>query len=108
MTASYRVIVLDEAADDLRRLEDFIIERESASQTPDWRTPQRALEAIQLGLAQLAWSPYSFRKAALGNGRTRELIVPFGAAGYVVLFEICGAEVIVAAVRHQLEHDYRR
>jgi plasmid stabilization system protein ParE len=43
----------------------------------------------------------------LGNGRSRELIVPFGGAGYVVLFEIVGDDVVVGAVRHQREEDYR-
>jgi hypothetical protein len=38
----------------------------------------------------LSWSPYTCRRAELGNGRSRELIVPFGATGYIVLFEIVG------------------
>jgi len=37
----------------------------------------------------------------------RELIIPFGRAGYVALFEIVDpTEVVVSAVRHQLEDDY--
>ena len=43
-----------------------------------------------------------------GHGRSREIIVPFGAAGYVVLFEIVDNVVVVGAVRHQREEDYRR
>jgi plasmid stabilization system protein ParE len=35
------------------------------------------------------------------------LVVPFGSAGYVVLFEIVGNDVVVGAVRHQREEDYR-
>lgn len=42
-----------------------------------------------------------------GNGRSRELVVPFGGTGYIVLFEIIGNNVIVGAVRHQREEDYR-
>jgi hypothetical protein len=35
------------------------------------------------------------------------LIIPFGRSGYVALFEIEGpSDVVVAAVRHQLEEDY--
>jgi len=108
VTKKYAVTLLQEAVADLRRLEDFAIERELASETPDWTTPQRALDAIREGMRLLSWSPYSCRKAELGNGRSRELIVPFGSAGYVVLFEIVADEVVVGAVRHQREEDYRR
>lgn len=107
MTTVYTVTLLEEAIVDLQRLEDFAIERELASATPDWTLPQRALDAITQGMRLLSWSPYSCRKAHLGNGRSRELIVPFGSAGYVVLFEIVGDDVIVGAVRHQREEDYR-
>jgi len=105
---SYTVTLLPEAMADLRRLEDFAIERELDSHTPDWTTPQRALDALREGLRLLSWSPYTCRKAELGNNRSRELIVPFGGAGYVVLFEILDDQVVVGAVRHQREEDYRR
>ena len=107
MTAVYTVKLLDEAVADLQRLGDFAIELELASEIPDWTTPQRALDAISQGTRLLSWSPYSCRKAELGNARSRELIVPFGVAGYIVLFEIVGDDVIVGAVRHQREEDYR-
>jgi plasmid stabilization system protein ParE len=102
----YSVKLLEEAVADLQRLEDFAIERELASETPDWATPQRALDAISEGMRLLSWSPFTCRKAELGNGRSRELVVPFGGAGYVVLFEIVGNDVVVGAVRHQREEDY--
>jgi len=35
---------------DLRRLEDFAIERELASETPDWTILQRALHAVREGM----------------------------------------------------------
>ena len=107
MTRAYTVTLLEEAAADLRRLEDFAIERELESDAPDWTTPQRALDALREGMRLLSWSPYSCRKAELGNGRSRELVVPFGSTGYIVLFEIVGEDVIVGAVRHQREEDYR-
>jgi len=106
MTSGFTVTLTDEARDDLLRLEDFLIERELASETPDWTAPERALEAIRIGLGILSWSPMTCRKAELGNGRLRELIVPFGAPGYVVLFEAVGQPVVVGAVRHQREDDY--
>ena len=107
MTTKYTVTLLQEAVADLRRLEDFAIESGLASETPDWTIPQRAIDAIREGMRLLSWSPYSCRKAELGNGRSRELIVPFGATGYIVLFEIVADEVVVGAVRHQREEDYR-
>jgi hypothetical protein len=37
----------------------------------------------------------------------RELIIPFGATGYIALFEIASASIVlVLAVRHQREEDY--
>lgn len=112
MKPVYSVTLLEEAVADLQRLEDFAIERELASElaseTPDWTTLQRALDAISEGMRLLSWSPFTCRKAELGNGRSRELVVPFGGAGYVVLFEIVGNDVVLGAVRHQREEDYRR
>lgn len=107
MTPEYTVTLLQEAVEDLRRLEDFAIERELSSETPDWTSPQRALDAVREGMRLLSWSPYTCRRAELGNGRSRELIVPFGGAGYVVLFEIIGNNVIAGAVRHRREEDHR-
>ena len=103
----YTVTLLQEAVEDLERLEGFAIERELRSATPDWATPQRALDAIRQGMRLLSWSPYTCRRAELGNGRSRELIVPFGGTGYIILFEIVGDEVVIGAVRHQREEDYR-
>lgn len=106
--AVYAVTLPDEAVDDLQRLKDFAIARELASGSPDWPAPQRALDALRDGMRLLSWSPYTCRKAELGNGRSRELIVPFGGTGYIVLFDVIGDNVVVGAVRHQREGDYRR
>lgn len=108
MTTNYTVTLLQEAVADLQRLEDFVIARELTSATPDWTAPQRALDAVCEGMRLISWSPYSCRRAMLGNGRSRELVVPFGGTGYIVLFEVVGDEVVVGAVRHQREKDYRR
>jgi plasmid stabilization system protein ParE len=64
------------------------------------------LLAIRAGIATLASSPFTCRKAG-PSSFVRELVIPFGRSGYVALFEIQGAEeVVVAAVRHQREEDY--
>ena len=57
----------------------------------------------------VAWrvSPFSYRKVRADNPFLRELLIPFGAAGYVALFEIEEERTVtVLAVRHQLEDDY--
>ena len=51
-------------------------------------------------------TPYSFCKTGKSPTR-RELIIPFGATGYIAIFEIASASVVlVLAVRHQREEDY--
>ena len=65
-----------------------------------------AIGAIRTAVfSHLAHTPYSFRKAGRSSTR-RELIIPFGATGYVALFEIVDSTfVLVLAVRHQREAD---
>jgi plasmid stabilization system protein ParE len=85
---------------------DFAFERELNSPTGDLEIPMKAIQAIQAACQFLAMSPFSCRKAG-DSPFVRELIVPFGATGYVVLFEIKAAgRVHVGAVRHQRESDY--
>lgn len=51
--------------------------------------------------------PFSFRKAISGNPFLREIVIPFGASGYVALYEIENEETVtILAVRHQREDDY--
>ena len=46
-------------------------------------------------------------KATSDTPFLRELIIPFGASGYVDLFEIDDEQTVtILAVRHQLEEDY--
>lgn len=94
------------AQDDLARLFDFLLDR--AETVEDLEQAQRAIAAVRLAVTnQLAATPYSFRKAGRSSTR-RELIVPFGATGYVVLYEIVNSSnVLVLAVRHQCEEDYQ-
>ena len=93
------------AEDDLARLFDFLLDR--AETFEDLALAQAAIEAVRsAALNQLAATPYSFRKAANSPTR-RELIIPFGASGYVALYEIASpSSVVVLALRHQREEDY--
>ena len=104
---SYRVVLTEEAADDLMRIEDFIIERELVSATPDLDTVRRLRDAVDRALRLLEFSPYSCRKAARAlNDKQRELVVPFGSAGLIAAFEVRGEVVRIGAIRHQLEQDF--
>ena len=66
----------------------------------------RAIAAIEQGIAMLRSSPCTCRKADQG-AFLRELVIPFGSTGCVALFEIATNDtVVIAALRHQLEDDY--
>lgn len=104
----YRVVLAEEAAEDLLQIEDLIIERELAGATPDLDVVRRLRDAVDRALRLLAFSPYSCRRAARAvNDRQRELIIPFGNTGLVAAFEVRGDVVRIGAVRHQREQDYR-
>ncbi len=106
MNVGYEVIFSTEAAEDLERLFDHILDRELHSATGDIAVAERALTAIRNACQLLSHSPFSCRKAA-GSPFLRELIIAFGGSGFVALFEIRDARtVIVGAVRHQMESDY--
>ena len=86
--------------EDLDRLADFLIERD-----PD--LAERAINAIQKALMILQDFPLMARRASADDPLLRELVVPFGSAGYVILFKVMSeTSVIVLAVRHQREEDY--
>jgi hypothetical protein len=71
------------------------------------RRGRRARDAIGKGIAFLEIFPFSCRKAAPDNVFLRELIIPFGGAGYVALFEIDHDETVtILSIRPQREGDY--
>ena len=97
----YNVRFTPEAEDDLVRLYDFLVEK-------DLIAAERALDAIKAAVELLQLSPFSCRKASRENPLVRELVIPFGAGGYVALFEIdSDTTVTVLALRHQREEDYQ-
>ena len=102
---NFRVRLTREAAEDLEQLFDFVLERELQRNDGDLELAKRALQAIKDGVATLRTTPFSCRKASQ-SPFVRELMIPFGRSGYVALFEIVDREnVVVTAVRHQLEDD---
>jgi len=103
---SFRVRLTRESQGDLERLFEFILERELQRPGGDLELAEQAVLAIRAGVATLKTSPFTCRKAGK-SPFLRELIIPFGRTGYVALFEIVDpTEVVVAAVRPQLEEDY--
>lgn len=99
---NFRVRFTEEALADLERLYDFALQRDDG----DWSAAERALEAIRNAIVLLETSPFSCRKASPHDSFLRELIIGFGASGYVALFEIEDARTVtVLAVRHQREED---
>lgn len=103
---SFKVRLTRDAEADLGRLFDFALERELSRDGGDLTLPEQALAALRAGFATLKTSPFTCRKAGQ-SPFLRELIIPFGRSGYVALFEIEDASnVVVVAVRHQLEDDY--
>jgi plasmid stabilization system protein ParE len=97
---SYRVRYTKAARDDLLRMFAFLLER-------DLQAAAQAREAIGKSIAFLQEFPFSCRKAQPDNPFLREMVIPFGAAGYVALFEIEDSKTVtVLAIRHQREDDY--
>jgi plasmid stabilization system protein ParE len=96
----YTVRFTAEAQEDLERLYAFLLEKDPVA-------ARRALAAIRRGIQLLRFSPYSCRKVATDLPRHRELLVPFGSAGYVVLLELEPPQTVtILAARHQREDDY--
>ncbi len=101
---SFRVRVTPGALEDLRRLYEALLERATTREDLDTATLARA--AVIQSLRQLERAPFLYRKAS-ESAFLRELVVPFGRTGYVVLYDIVDAETVdVLAVRHQREDDY--
>ena len=100
---SCRIRFTEEARTDLKRLYAFAMEASEG----DWLYAERIIDTIDTGIALLSNTPFIGRRAAKGSLR-RELMIGFGKAGFVLLYEIEQGETLtVIAVRHQREDDYR-
>ena len=103
---TYEVVFSEGADEDLERLLDFALQRELESEAGNLDIPAQAVQAIKGAVAFLGLSPFACRKVGRGPF-VRELVIPFGAHGYVAMFEIVDDKtVIIGAVRHQREDDY--
>ncbi len=97
----YRLRFARSALDDLVRLTEFLVER-----SPDFANDAEL--AIRDAVEVLKRLPFVGRPAPQqGDLTLRELLVPFGTTGYLVLYRVGpGALVSVLAARHQLEGRY--
>ena len=97
---SYRLRLAPSAADDLQRLFEFLAERDLAAAEQARLVIAKAFDLMQS-------FPFACRKATPEQSLLREMVISFGQAGYVALFEIEDASTLtVLAVRHQREDDY--
>jgi plasmid stabilization system protein ParE len=99
---SYRIRFTRGAEDDLERMFDLLLEQ-------DFCTAEKAEAAIYKAIELLEHFPFTCRKAVGVEGQPslRELLIPFGGAGYVALFNIDDRKAVtILAVRHQREDDY--
>ncbi len=106
MSSRYRVVPTVTFQEDIERLEEHIVQREMASNTPDDTCVFRFQEAVERAIGILSFAPHTCRRAE-EDRQLRELIVPFGHGGCVVLFAIRELDVLLFAARDQHEHDYR-
>jgi plasmid stabilization system protein ParE len=102
---SYAVEFAQGAEDDLVRLYDFLLGRAETLEELD--VAEEVVKVIrQAALSHLSTTPYSYRKVG-ARSTLRELIIPFGATGYVLRFDIRSPElVLVIGARHQREEDF--
>jgi plasmid stabilization system protein ParE len=100
---TYHVRFAEAAETDLIRLFEFQLEHSHG----DADLAARTIGVVRHALESLRHLPFSCRKALPENPFIRELVIPFGANGYVALFEIEDQQTVtILAVRHQREDDF--
>lgn len=94
-----RWLLAPEAADDLERLADFLLDTDT----------ERATETIDLILDALTVLEHHPRIGRPLPQGLRELVISRGQSGYLALYSYdAGADMaLILAVRHQREEDYR-
>jgi plasmid stabilization system protein ParE len=97
---TYKLRYTQAARQDIKRLYAFLLQR-------DVGAAGKAVDVIVRSIEGLGEFPFSARKAPGENSFLRELLIPFGSAGYVAVFEIEDSKTVtILAVRHQREDDY--
>ncbi len=96
----YRVIFARKTLRDFKRLTKFFMAKDiglAAQVEPTLRAAVKLLSKLPL-MGRIA--------SGQADVTLRELVVPFGSTGYVVLYRVRTGEVRILAVRHQLEGRY--
>lgn len=106
MSGRFRVVPTITFQGDIERLEKHIVQRELASHTPADACLFRFQEAVERAMGILCFAPHTCRRSE-AHREFRELLVPFGHGGCVVLFAIRDTDVLLLAARDQHEHDHR-
>lgn len=96
---SYRIRFTKQAREDSKCLYAFLLAKDRQAATKALKVIHQAIEVIKFFL-------YTCRKAMDDNPYLRELVISFGAFGYVALFEIEEEHITIIAVRHQREDDF--
>lgn len=96
---SYIVRWSDNALAGLVRVHAFLAES-------DPQAAQTALDAIEAGTDVLEQLPHVGRPTDDLEPEHRELLVPFGASGYTVFYEVGEGYVLILSLRHQREAGY--
>ena len=97
---SYNIRLTPMAAEDIQRLVGFLAEQDLAA-------AERARHALERAFGFLSAFPFACRKPSPDHPFLREMLIEFGSAGYVALYEIESSDTVtILAVRHQREDDY--
>jgi plasmid stabilization system protein ParE len=96
-----RVRLAAQAQFDLVRLHQFLDEKDAV-------TANRAILVIRQAFKTLEYAPVIYRPAH-DDPSFREMVIEFGASGYVALYDYDSAAQVstIYAVKHQLENDYK-
>jgi|ERR1035437_1353597 plasmid stabilization system protein ParE len=95
-----RVILSPAALGDLQRLREFL-----RPKSPE--AAKRSAKVIIKALQVLSLQPGMGRPAQDLGAECRELPIDFGGSGYLALYRQRGDDIIILALRHQLEDDYK-
>ena len=95
------IVLSARAQADIARLHRFLSEK-------DMQAAKRAVVAIRDAFRPLGWSPLIGRPVE-EHPELRELVIDFGANGYLALYRFDSNHdtVAVLAIKHQLENDYK-
>ena len=94
-----RLIWTGRAASGLRQLYLFLAEKDADAAA-------KAVDAIRKKANILKQYPNAGRPADDLEPEHRELLIPFGASGYALYYEVMDNAVYILAVRHQREAGY--